>query len=1490
VATCTQYFYAEDDAGNSLPVTIDATISKYTAEGWVPDGVVSISPGGLGSRTLVSGNSYKALPVTIPSGYETPSEQIFTACDRDVKFVYERICPDPTVSITSVSNYNPASGETVNFEGYASGGTGESIKSVRWDFGDGTSSTALNPSKAWTNTTGSPVTYTVTFTATNDCRKSKSSSTTITVASAIVETGFKIQLAPSLSGKQLIVWHAVKFPFIGLVGPDPNLWFSAFGWVRGSWNSPASGTYKVEVGDIRETATPPFDEVHLGTLLDGQLHDGDDCVVLARESPSVMGFGVFKGEDIFKIHSDSVTEINLTTASSDVITEAIMGPTCDFFKIPRGPECEAFWAEFSDHVFVANYISILTTGKDTLGNARTLGFFDHIALPFAMIGVVVPAVPFNRFFSQGLRGLWRGAKPFSDAAVTWMGTVVVNVPESRLAAMGDWNFMQAIVRIDAGGVGGHMDEIMDLVADERFTEALAKLEGYLDTDTPLSYWDWKVFNDALRKAVGDAEFSWLMDTIHATKATADSVLDVAKKSSWSADDIAKINDAATNPNIVKAASDAISNSLRTADEIADPVVRATKLGELENIAESFPQAFDEIAKKPIAEVGALVKRSSCETLGVKTTKANKQLITYCFKKRFDNVLPYSLTKVECDGIIWMVNQDPIAAAKAFDDYTDLADKERLLLSLKQSGTDGRLTASWLSAAKTNIDLDGVYDLYGMNVHEVMNHVSQAGNYALGGIYDNLGVKAMDDAATRIPSFTHVEDVNKFIQEVSDTVRISSVGDNAAKIAQDAIDDNPRSISQIFQNAGVDVIRSDALGNGIYDVSEFIEVLGDHVNSGDVTKIVARIIEDDIVANKIVIRNTINRIVGDGAISDDGLQAIFDIRNQSPEAWKRVMKTIPADVVATLNNIMDSSGKGRAFIQLEDLYNVFRSKMDSAYGATVGEAAARFRYRTAPLALRYDRATGGSGFFNSFARHGGLKGILRSKYVLAYMAASMGVTAGTAVVFWYLFEWSPIRYGLQKAGRLPLPIADWFGNVKNDSTFTTAEFRKTTDSAMYQNLMIEVAGKLCELVDYGNKNPVINDDKWQELVDGWNFYFGIGQGPTTTSMHEEMVDTLETHLKTYNEWITNCVNDGECVSGAPLCITADMIWAERAGKTYALSSAAEYKTILDATWACVPELPETGSVFCTVTSSMGHDAIVTDAYGVKLGTITNASGFWVTGLALNIDHVLKIVKDGNYTECAETFRFTEADPEQAFPCDINCTDWVDTVTIATTMEDGSPAVDIQPGDTLKFIGAATSARVITDWLWNFNDPHCPTADNTSTLQNPSHRYEGAGIFPVTLTATNVCGNPKAGDAEVWVVGEEPAPPGVESATIDVLLPIDSQTGKTIVWPVEVHIFVDNQTIDEKARYAIPFGGFGELPVRDPTKVTVKATGYQDKSETFHLYDGFSETWQPYMDPVGYVPPVDKFAINFYIPDGASLTTTKITTVSRIVTGMRRIQGR
>ncbi len=59
-----------------------------------------------------------------------------------------------------------------------------------------------------------------------------------------------------------------------------------------------------------------------------------------------------------------------------------------------------------------------------------------------------------------------------------------------------------------------------------------------------------------------------------------------------------------------------------------------------------------------------------------------------------------------------------------------------------------------------------------------------------------------------------------------------------------------------------------------------------------------------------------------------------------------------------------------------------------------------------------------------------------------------------------------------------------------------------------------------------------------------------------------------------------------------------------------------------------------------------------------------------------------------------------------------------------------------GTSVRFLD--TSANNPTSWLWDFGDPSSGSA-NSSVLQNPSHSFQTAGDYVVTLIASNSAGS-------------------------------------------------------------------------------------------------------------------------------------------------------
>ncbi len=74
------------------------------------------------------------------------------------------------------------------------------------------------------------------------------------------------------------------------------------------------------------------------------------------------------------------------------------------------------------------------------------------------------------------------------------------------------------------------------------------------------------------------------------------------------------------------------------------------------------------------------------------------------------------------------------------------------------------------------------------------------------------------------------------------------------------------------------------------------------------------------------------------------------------------------------------------------------------------------------------------------------------------------------------------------------------------------------------------------------------------------------------------------------------------------------------------------------------------------------------------------------------------------------------------------------TASFTIDNDTP----NQNDPVQFTDTSTPDVLITSWLWDFGD------GNTSQEQNPSHIYETAAIFTVTLTVFGIRGCAEATD--------------------------------------------------------------------------------------------------------------------------------------------------
>lgn len=272
-----------------------------------------------------------------------------------------------------------------------------------------------------------------------------------------------------------------------------------------------------------------------------------------------------------------------------------------------------------------------------------------------------------------------------------------------------------------------------------------------------------------------------------------------------------------------------------------------------------------------------------------------------------------------------------------------------------------------------------------------------------------------------------------------------------------------------------------------------------------------------------------------------------------------------------------------------------------------------------------------------------------------------------------------------------------------------------------------------------------------------------------------------------------------------------------------------------------------------------------------------AGFVIAGVEPG-SHTVKMTYSGK-PDCVKTVTVVsgaQASAECIF--ELPCTLPVPSIT--------APSTGVVK-EAISFKGSATTESRITWWHWDFGD------GDDINVQNPSHMYWRKGTYLVQLTVTDDCGT--ATTIHTITIEEEAPPPEEKSATVYVFMPLDvSKTPSVLlVWRDNPEVYVDGQ-YERKVPGSISFGGFGEPEVKLCT-LTARATGYQDVSKPFDLKDKDSLTWQPKMYPVDYVPPVDKFPIDFYIPAGAVLSEpVKLPDVpiiiSRIVAGMKRIGRR
>jgi PKD repeat protein/predicted secreted protein len=77
-------------------------------------------------------------------------------------------------------------------------------------------------------------------------------------------------------------------------------------------------------------------------------------------------------------------------------------------------------------------------------------------------------------------------------------------------------------------------------------------------------------------------------------------------------------------------------------------------------------------------------------------------------------------------------------------------------------------------------------------------------------------------------------------------------------------------------------------------------------------------------------------------------------------------------------------------------------------------------------------------------------------------------------------------------------------------------------------------------------------------------------------------------------------------------------------------------------------------------------------------------------------------------------------------------------------------------TIQFTDQSTNAP--TSWSWNFGDPSSG-ANNTSSLQNPTHIFSGNGSYTISLVASNTYGNSSPDSQSNYITIDMPTAPSV-----------------------------------------------------------------------------------------------------------------------------------
>jgi len=286
-------------------------------------------------------------------------------------------------------------------------------------------------------------------------------------------------------------------------------------------------------------------------------------------------------EDVYKLGS-GITNVTVSQCYESILEATV----CNWLGI-SGSECTNTVAELNDVVFVGNYVHALSTGKNMDGSSRELTMWDTLAMPFALVGMAASQVPLGQFITKGAK--YTGETLFSKAAIRWMETVAVKIPDIMGQPGRTMSFAEAIVQCNPGS---SIDNIMAAIEANRFGEALELLEHHADVDV-VGRWKWSALNNAMYRTIGKENTQRILA---AGDIISTQVLKGAAKASVNVGDIA---DQANDVGILRDGAAMLKGAAHATDDMArrGEVARAKAL--IEKIANAFdhvPKYLDELTE------------------------------------------------------------------------------------------------------------------------------------------------------------------------------------------------------------------------------------------------------------------------------------------------------------------------------------------------------------------------------------------------------------------------------------------------------------------------------------------------------------------------------------------------------------------------------------------------------------------------------------------------------------------------------------------------------------------------------------------------------------------------------------------------------------------------------------------------------------------------------------------------------------------------------